>query len=745
MTENNIIETKQAEIAALGSKYSVYSKSIEGQLLAEIQTLADSFKADAGHALETNRLLQIGIVGQIKRGKSSFLNSLLFDGEDVLPKAATPMTAALTKINYSENPHASVEFYSKAEWDKVITQANSIDAADGKYQTDLAAYNLEIAKSGRKSGLRPPAKPIPSDEAKSCQELRMMVLNNQVNVDEHLGKTITISDKASNDELVNTLNDYVGAAGKFTPIVKSTSLALKIEGLKGIQVVDTPGMNDPIISRGRRTQEFLGQCDVIFLLSYCGQFLDMHDMGLLAQNIPNKGIEEIVLIGSLFDSVLLDEYHQYTSIQEALPDLTQKLNDLARTNVNKVCTQNANAQSGQHHLMATLEKALPPIFISSRCLDLAHKGEQLNEEERHSLSLLNSMFDGFTWTTGILKAVANFDKVTAKLNTVRDKKDSILAERFDGLMRGVQRDLKQKLEQIKADVLSKQKLLLEGDVEGQEAQQQVLVKRIESGEIRVKAVFEKYTLQAEKSLSRAQQEIKQDAMRAKQLNSQTGSRQEEYETSREVSDSKWYKPWSYGSTRTEYTTHSRTVNYTYANTQEAVNVLEEFVQDTGQHLYNASVKAINLDLFRDEIKKAVKDLFDFSDDSFDPESVLLPLSNAVERITIPAIQLDLDHHINTIRQQFTSNEVEGDQINALRNEQSRIVGLLLTDIGDELNRCQHSILKQLGEEEVNFIPNLTKDLVERVAQLKRDLENSEQALAGYQEIINEVSLDLARL
>ena len=42
--------------------------------------------------------------------------------------------------------------------------------------------------------------------------------------------------------------------------------------------------------------------------------------------------------------------------------------------------------------------------------------------------------------------------------------------------------------------------------------------------------------------------------------------------------------------------------------------------------------------------------------------VLMPLNNAVERITIPAINLDLDHQINTIREQFNSGTVEGDEI-----------------------------------------------------------------------------------
>jgi hypothetical protein len=32
----------------------------------------------------------------------------------------------------------------------------------------------------------------------------------------------------------------------------------------------------------------------------------------------------------------------------------------------------------------------------------------------------------------------------------------------------------------------------------------------------------------------------------------------------------------------------------------------------------------------------------------------------------------------------------------------------------------------LEEEELKFIPNLTKDLINKVAQLKKDLENSKQ-------------------
>ena len=42
--------------------------------------------------------LRIGIMGRVKAGKSTFLNALLFDGQPVLPQAATPKTANLTRI-----------------------------------------------------------------------------------------------------------------------------------------------------------------------------------------------------------------------------------------------------------------------------------------------------------------------------------------------------------------------------------------------------------------------------------------------------------------------------------------------------------------------------------------------------------------------------------------------------------------------------------------------------------------------
>ena len=72
---------------------------------------------DAGTKLiEEGDTLQIGIVGQVKAGKSSFLNALFFDGENILPRASTPMTAGLTILEYGEQNALEVDYFTQKDW-----------------------------------------------------------------------------------------------------------------------------------------------------------------------------------------------------------------------------------------------------------------------------------------------------------------------------------------------------------------------------------------------------------------------------------------------------------------------------------------------------------------------------------------------------------------------------------------------------------------------------------------------------
>ena len=89
---------------------------------------AEKTQYELGEIENSNRLLQIGIVGRVKAGKSSLLNALLFDGKAVLPKAATPMTAALTVISYGDELSAEVEFFTQQDIENIKNDASQYEA-----------------------------------------------------------------------------------------------------------------------------------------------------------------------------------------------------------------------------------------------------------------------------------------------------------------------------------------------------------------------------------------------------------------------------------------------------------------------------------------------------------------------------------------------------------------------------------------------------------------------------------------
>ncbi len=129
---------------------------------------------------DTHRDLKVGIIGRVKAGKSSLLNALIFDGVEVLPKAATPMTASLTILKYANTMSAEVEFYSpkdiaelKNEHERYVREFNRIVDEEVKKQKEKQSF-ANRAKEGlnkfgkwlgkNKSGGEAPKERVLSDE-----------------------------------------------------------------------------------------------------------------------------------------------------------------------------------------------------------------------------------------------------------------------------------------------------------------------------------------------------------------------------------------------------------------------------------------------------------------------------------------------------------------------------------------------------------------------------------------------------
>lgn len=307
--------TKAVDVASASDNEEI--KKIFSRIkekVCDIKEGGDRLKRD-------NEILKIGVVGQVKAGKSSFLNSLLFEGENVLPRASTPMTAGLTVLEFGEKNVFSVEYYTAKEWEKFEDKAKEYDDFVNNVKSmNPALTDEEAAKMAN----------VP-DELSAAKELISRCTRIAKG---KVGKASEENDFTDIKDLQDILENFVGADGQFTSVVKSLTIRLNDERLKGMRIVDTPGVNDPVVSREHRTREFLRECHGVFFLSFASRFFDSTDVNFLTNRIGSQGIGTVVLIASKFDSVLQDSGSKFEDdLENAISDCQRQLRAQFRRNL----------------------------------------------------------------------------------------------------------------------------------------------------------------------------------------------------------------------------------------------------------------------------------------------------------------------------------------------------------------------------------------------------------------------------
>lgn len=212
-------------------------------------------------------MLTIGVIGQMKCGKSTFLNALIFKDE-ILPAATTPMTASLSVITYGKEKMLEAEFYTNNEWEELNLQAaRSIEEAK-------ADKNLEAKIKA--------AKEIVSKSLPIKNEINFLLGTKKV------------------DQFENLI-DYVGADGKYIALTKSVRIEYPLDYLKGVEIVDTPGFNDPFVSREERTNIFLSKADAVVMLLYAGRIFDATDKDIIFNKLRTIGIGKLLIGVNKYD------------------------------------------------------------------------------------------------------------------------------------------------------------------------------------------------------------------------------------------------------------------------------------------------------------------------------------------------------------------------------------------------------------------------------------------------------------
>lgn len=198
----------------------------------------------------------LAVAGQIKAGKSTLLNALIF-GNDILPSDDTPYTAKITEIRYGSDKKLKAIFYTKDEWQELKNEITEIDDKKVNYFKNFIEPDI-----------------------KNSSYIKFL---NQTKEDD-----------------ISNLKEYVAKGGVYTPFVKSVEIYYPAEILKSLVVVDTPGTNDPNIFRSKITLDWIKRCDAAIYATYAGRAFDESDIKFINEYLLSlENSKRIVAINKI--------------------------------------------------------------------------------------------------------------------------------------------------------------------------------------------------------------------------------------------------------------------------------------------------------------------------------------------------------------------------------------------------------------------------------------------------------------
>ncbi len=264
-----------------------YHESIDffANILSSLDGVLDkSYIQKIQHSL-TNQSFYIGITGVMNAGKSTMLNALL--NKEILGTSNIPETANLSILRYAKTSQAKVNFWNIKEWE-------------------------EIEKS-----------------AKLLPQMQKFVDESKEYFSQNLNEFITEKTKTINIQ-TNELSLYTSAKNPTCNLVKSVELYEDLEFLQnGVCIVDTPGLDDPVVQREEITKQFLSNCDVLIHLMNVNQSATQKDVDFIIHSLTYGHVTRLLIVLTRIDTINEDELKEviaYTksSIKQRLIELNNE-------------------------------------------------------------------------------------------------------------------------------------------------------------------------------------------------------------------------------------------------------------------------------------------------------------------------------------------------------------------------------------------------------------------------------------
>ncbi|MGX3044537.1 dynamin family protein [Helicobacter sp. T3_23-1056] len=301
------------------SKKSLNLKSLQSELHSLIKQL-ETIGISKIHSQALDNILQknanqsfsIGITGVLSAGKSTFLNALL--GREILGTSTIPETANLSilrpiMLDNAQNKKADfarVHFWSKKEWAEFETCDNQTS------QNHISSNMSEFVRATKEA---------------FGDRLEALLAQGQKDID------------------IRELRDYTSANSptKYCNLIKKVELFMALPFLQNqhankdfastssdiyasshnVEIVDTPGLDDPIRAREKITREFISHCDLLIHIMNASCAATQVDMDFILESLLSLQVSRLLVVLSRSD--LLSQKELESSLAYTRNSLAKEL------------------------------------------------------------------------------------------------------------------------------------------------------------------------------------------------------------------------------------------------------------------------------------------------------------------------------------------------------------------------------------------------------------------------------------
>ncbi len=717
-----------------------------------------------------NRGLKVGIIGRVKAGKSSLLNALIFEGKDVLPKAATTEISSLTILKYAQNLSAEAQFYNekdmeelKRDHERYEKKFKEIVSEEIKKLEEKQQGLLNKAKGvmgGIGKAFSKDHEEVPKQKILSPEEIReraQKIAKNELNNDAKLSASHDQYERMKESGLINPkdletriqadsleelnqkLYQFVGKEGKFMPYTKAVQISLNNPNLKDLEIIDTPGVNDPIVSREARTKALLKECDVVFVISPSNQFLTDSDMDLFDRVSNKEGIQRVYFVASQADSAVCAPSEVENS-RHHLPT--------ALTNTQKILSSSLNAtmsllKKKYPHQQEIFENAIKNgiILTSGVCYnlykDFENQASWEREKEEYQLAwenLTNDYPDAFSSHEARenLKRLSNIDAIRERLEEAAKEKENIISQRLQEYLKSQTNNLHNLITQLSQDLEKEKNRIKDADMGAIKERIKAYEKLSDEIETGFRNAYEAFIFDFIKNirdgLNEALNESIKKADRSIRKEEKTEEKKEHYRE-RVPQKGLWgrikraFFSWAGNNVGYDKVLCTETIVVTTVKAGAVIDFLKE-MHKICENALNDSVKSFKIDFKKELYAKVFPVLREIiNDDSLIDE---VAFKKSVHAVTDKIEFKEFDHTDIPSEIEGQTGFLKGDEVKQfIESVKSYVRGFEDKTLRDVKEYCTY-LEKEL--ENQNFADSYSK-LVEKTQNLKNQVQNKAQSIA----------------